>query len=151
MTAVPTDIETFAFWERDRAERMAAFRWLRDHDPVSWHPPAESLLLPPEENTKGFWSITKHAHIQEVSRSPVFCSGEGIFMNMLGGVTTFLGPMVGTLLLLILNDTVTRLTEYYGIALGIVILFFAIGLRKGLMDFAVEWYLQRRRGAAGRG
>ena len=71
-------------------------------------------------------------------------SGEGIFINMLGGVTTFLGPMVGTVLLLILNDTVTRLTEYYGIVLGIVILFFAIGLRKGLMDFVVEWYGQRR-------
>jgi len=71
-------------------------------------------------------------------------SGEGIFINMLGGVTTFLGPMVGTVLLLITNDTVTRLTEYYGIVLGIVILFFAIGLRKGLMDFVVEWYEQRR-------
>jgi branched-chain amino acid transport system permease protein len=71
-------------------------------------------------------------------------SGDGIFINMLGGVTTFLGPMVGTVLLLILNDTVTRLTEYHGIVLGIVILFFAIGLRKGLMDFAVEWFAQRR-------
>ncbi len=78
-------------------------------------------------------------------------SGEGIFINMLGGVTTFLGPMVGTVLLLILNDTVTRLTEYYGIVLGIVILFFAIGLRKGLMDFAVEWYEQRRDAAKERG
>jgi branched-chain amino acid transport system permease protein len=39
-------------------------------------------------------------------------SGEGIFINMLGGVTTFLGPM-----------------------------------RKGLMDFAVEWYQQRRDGS----
>jgi branched-chain amino acid transport system permease protein len=74
-------------------------------------------------------------------------SGEGIFINMLGGVTSFLGPIVGTVLLLILNDTVTRLTEYYGIVLGIVILFFAIGLRKGLMDFAVDWYEQRRDGA----
>jgi branched-chain amino acid transport system permease protein len=71
-------------------------------------------------------------------------SGEAIFINMLGGVTTFLGPMVGTVLLLILNDTVTRFTEYHGIVLGIVILFFAIGLRKGLMDFAFEWYAQRR-------
>lgn len=71
-------------------------------------------------------------------------SGEGIFINMLGGVTTFLGPMVGTVLLLILNDTVTRLTEYHGIVLGIVILFFAIGLRKGLMDFVVERLAQRR-------
>jgi branched-chain amino acid transport system permease protein len=71
-------------------------------------------------------------------------SGEGIFINMLGGVTTFLGPMVGTALLLILNDTVTRFTEYHGIVLGIVILFFAIGLRKGLMDFVVEWWEARR-------
>ena len=78
-------------------------------------------------------------------------SGEGIFINMLGGISTFLGPMVGTVLLLILNDTVTRLTEYYGIVLGIVILFFAIGLRKGLMDFVVEWYAQRRNGAKERG
>ncbi|MGH6754539.1 MAG: branched-chain amino acid ABC transporter permease, partial [Bradyrhizobium sp.] len=71
-------------------------------------------------------------------------SGEGIFINMLGGVTTFLGPMVGTALFLILNDTVTRVTDYHGIVLGIVILFFAIGLRKGLMDFVVEWYANRR-------
>jgi len=71
-------------------------------------------------------------------------SGEGIFINMLGGVTTFLGPMVGTVLLLILNDTVTRFTDYHGIVLGIVILFFALGLRKGLMDFVVDWAKQRR-------
>ena len=77
-------------------------------------------------------------------------SGEGIFINMLGGVTTFLGPMVGTVLLLILNDTVTRWTDYHGIVLGIVILFFAIGLRKGLMDFVVEWYAQRRAGSGER-
>jgi branched-chain amino acid transport system permease protein len=76
-------------------------------------------------------------------------SGEAIFINMLGGVTTFLGPMVGTVILLILNDTVTRVTEYHGIVLGIVILFFAIGLRKGLMDFVFEWYAQRRDAARG--
>ena len=78
-------------------------------------------------------------------------SGEGIFINMLGGVTTFLGPMVGTVILLILNDTVTRVTEYHGIVLGIVILFFAIGLRKGLMDFVFEWVAQRRDAARERG
>jgi branched-chain amino acid transport system permease protein len=77
-------------------------------------------------------------------------SGEGIFINMLGGISTFLGPMVGTVLLLILNDTVTRFTEYHGIVLGVVILFFAIGLRKGLMDFVLEW-LQQRRGSGGGG
>jgi cytochrome P450 len=79
--AVRTDIETFAFWEQDRAARMAAFKWLRDNEPVSWHPPAESLLLPPELNVNGFWALTKHADIQEASRSGVFRSGQGIFME----------------------------------------------------------------------
>jgi branched-chain amino acid transport system permease protein len=71
-------------------------------------------------------------------------SGDAIFMTMLGGISTFLGPMVGTVLLLTLNDNVTRLTEHYGLVLGVVILFFAIGLRKGLMDFAIEWISARR-------
>jgi len=77
-------------------------------------------------------------------------SGEGIFINMLGGVSTFLGPMVGTVLLLLLNDTVTRFTEYHGIVLGVVILFFALGLRKGLLDFVADWFAHRRDAGEGR-
>ncbi|MHC4048472.1 branched-chain amino acid ABC transporter permease [Bradyrhizobium sp. 25ACV] len=77
-------------------------------------------------------------------------SGEAIFINMLGGVSTFLGPMVGTVLLLLLNDTVTRFTEYHGIVLGVVILFFALGLRKGLLDFVAEWVARRRETGEGR-
>jgi len=40
---------------------------------------------------------------------------------------------------------ITRFTEYYGLALGLVILLFTLGLRKGLLDFAVD--LVRRRAA----
>jgi branched-chain amino acid transport system permease protein len=74
-------------------------------------------------------------------------SGEGIFHQHARRCHHLPRPDGGTVLLLILNDTVTRLTEYYGIVLGIVILFFAMGLRKGLMDFVVEWYGQRHDGA----
>lgn len=65
-------------------------------------------------------------------------SGEGIFIIMLGGMQAFLGPAVGTVILLLLNDFVTRFTEHYGIVLGIVILIFALGLRKGLLDFVID-------------
>jgi branched-chain amino acid transport system permease protein len=65
-------------------------------------------------------------------------SGEAVFIIMLGGLATFLGPTVGTVILLLLNDVVTRFTEYYGLTLGIVILLFALGLRKGLLDFIVD-------------
>ena len=65
-------------------------------------------------------------------------SGEGIFIIMLGGLNSFLGPVVGTIILLLLNDFVTRVTEYYGLMLGIIILLFALGLRRGLLDVALD-------------
>lgn len=62
-------------------------------------------------------------------------SGQAIFAVMLGGIHSFLGPVVGGMILLALNDLVTRYTEYHGLILGIVILIFAVGLRRGVLDF----------------
>jgi branched-chain amino acid transport system permease protein len=70
-------------------------------------------------------------------------SGEGIFIIMLGGLSTFLGPAVGTVILLVLNDFVTRHTEYYGLTLGVIILVFALGLRRGLLDVLVDLWGRR--------
>jgi branched-chain amino acid transport system permease protein len=65
-------------------------------------------------------------------------SGDAIFAIVMGGVGSFLGPTVGTMILLLLNDVVTRQTEYYGLALGTIILLFALGLRRGVLDFVTE-------------
>jgi branched-chain amino acid transport system permease protein len=70
-------------------------------------------------------------------------SGEAIFMIMLGGTTLFLGPVAGAVMLLLLNDVVTKLTEHYGLVLGLIILLFALGLRKGLADYLAELWHQR--------
>jgi len=46
------------------------FRWLRDHDAVHWH-------ADPHENIPGFWAVTRHADVVEVSRrSEIFSSHE---------------------------------------------------------------------------
>ncbi len=74
-------------------------------------------------------------------------SGEGIFMVMLGGVSTFLGPTAGAVILALLNDLITRKTEHHGIFLGIIILVFALGLRKGVTDFIADWFRARREAA----
>jgi len=71
-------------------------------------------------------------------------SGEAIFMLMLGGITVFLGPLFGATLFLVLNDVVTKLTTHYGIFLGGVILLFALGLRKGILDFVSDRLSDRR-------
>lgn len=65
-------------------------------------------------------------------------SGEAIFVIMLGGLNTFLGPMVGATILSLLNHFVTAHTKYYGIVLGLIILFYVLVLRKGLLDIVVE-------------
>jgi len=70
-------------------------------------------------------------------------SGEGVFMILLGGMKVFLGPLVGAAILLLLNDTVTRLTEHYSLVLGIVILVFALGLRTGLLGLVSDLWAKR--------
>ncbi len=62
-------------------------------------------------------------------------SGQAIFAVMLGGIESFLGPLAGSAILLALNDIFTRITEYHGLVQGGVILLFALGLRRGVLDF----------------
>ncbi|MCC7548746.1 MAG: branched-chain amino acid ABC transporter permease [Burkholderiales bacterium] len=76
-------------------------------------------------------------------------SGEGVFMVLMGGIGVFLGPLVGAVVLLLLSDIVTGLTEYFGLVLGVVILCFALGLRKGLLGTLWEAWRDRRRAGAG--
>ncbi len=48
------------------------FRWLRDHDPVHWHP---------EPGGRGFWAITRYEDVRAVGRDPrTFSSYEGGIM-----------------------------------------------------------------------
>ena len=76
------DIASRDFWARPFAEREDTWAWFREHDPVSWHRPYESTLKPPDEETTGFWAITKYDDIKQVSRnSDLFCSGQGILME----------------------------------------------------------------------
>ena len=67
-------------------------------------------------------------------------SGDAIFMIMMGGLHVFIGPVVGAALLLLFNDIITRTTEYHGLALGLVVLLFALGFKRGITDFLLELF-----------
>ena len=71
-------------------------------------------------------------------------SGEAIFMILMGGSKVFLGPMVGTVLLRVLNDVSVAYTQHTELVLGIVILVFVLGLRKGVLDIVADWFENRR-------
>jgi len=65
-------------------------------------------------------------------------SGEAVFMVLMGGVSTFIGPVLGAALLLGFNDIITRVTEYHGLALGAIILLFALVFKHGITDFIAQ-------------
>lgn len=48
------DLSAREFWAKPPVERDAAFAVLRRENPVAWSRPADSDLLPPEQNVKGF-------------------------------------------------------------------------------------------------
>lgn len=71
-------------------------------------------------------------------------SGEAIFMLMLGGTLTFFGPLIGALILEALNHYIIAFTEYHGLVLGVLILAIALGLRRGVADWAYAALSSRR-------
>ena len=89
LTADDVDIAAKDFWGQPWDVREDAFRALRSGAPVSWSRPAESDLLPPEENTRGFWSLTKYDDIQFASRHPeIFSSAGGVIMEDFPDIVT---------------------------------------------------------------
>lgn len=91
----PVSLAPIAFWAKSPEEREKDYAVLRKHRPISWHPPAEGSMTPPQEGG-GFWAVTRHEDIVAVSQDPeTFCSGEGITMedipsDILEAVSSFL-------------------------------------------------------------
>jgi cytochrome P450 len=72
----PLSVSPLAFWAKTMEEREETFKVLRAERPVSWHPPIEGALVPPEND--GVWVVTRHEHIMEVSKNAdIYCSGQG--------------------------------------------------------------------------
>jgi cytochrome P450 len=78
----PLDLGDRDFWAQPFAKREEAFATLRAEMPVSYHRPYESTLMPPDEDTPGFFSLVKYEDIRMVSRdSQRFISSKGILME----------------------------------------------------------------------
>ncbi|WP_320669738.1 cytochrome P450 [Patulibacter defluvii] len=77
------DISAQEFWTRPIAEREAAFRRLRDEDPVSRQRQPEGHLVDiGGELTGPYWALSRYEDIRRVSRDPAtFCSGRGVMLE----------------------------------------------------------------------
>lgn len=73
----PVSVSSLSFWAATAAEREEKFKILRDERPVSWHPPLEGALMPPQQD--GIWAITRHEDIVRVSKDwETFSSAHGV-------------------------------------------------------------------------
>ena len=67
-------------------------------------------------------------------------SGETVIYNVIGGIGTLVGPIVGAAFFLLLREGLSRFfTEFYLIPLGVIFIAIVIFMPQGLLGFARRW------------
>jgi branched-chain amino acid transport system permease protein len=67
-------------------------------------------------------------------------SGEVVIYNVIGGIGTLVGPIVGAAFFLLLREGLSRFfTEYYLIPVGLLFIAMVIFMPQGLLGFARRW------------
>src|SRR5689334_20483749 len=67
-------------------------------------------------------------------------SGEVVIFNVIGGIGTLVGPIVGAAFFLLLREALSRFfTEYYLIPVGLTFVAMVIFMPQGLLGFARRW------------
>ena len=89
-------------------------------------------LLPPLENT-----VTPPVAHWTMSAEPVLAT-------LMGGIHSFAGPIVGSVLFFIIKDVVMRFTEYWLICFGVIVVALVMRFPEGVMS------LFERRGRSAR-
>ena len=70
-------------------------------------------------------------------------SGEVVIFNVMGGIGTLVGPIVGAAFFLLLREALSRFfTEYYLIPLGVIFIAMVIFMPQGLLGFMRRWLNQ---------
>ena len=69
-------------------------------------------------------------------------SGQLVFMAVLGGFSSFFGPIIGALTFTLLQDQLQSLTQYWRFVLGAILALIVIGFPEGIAGLAAD--LRRR-------
>ncbi len=92
----------------------------------SFLPPLESTVTPP---------LAHWTH-----------SAEPVMVTLLGGIHTFAGPIVGSILFYLIKDIIVRYTQYWLIWFGSIVVFLVLVFRGGIVVFFSDriWPLLKR-------
>ncbi|MCX8116356.1 MAG: branched-chain amino acid ABC transporter permease [Desulfobacterota bacterium] len=73
-------------------------------------------------------------------------SAEPVMVTLLGGIHTFFGPIVGSVIFYLLKDLIVRVTQYWLILFGAIVIFLVLVFRGGVVIFLSEKILPRLQG-----
>ncbi len=82
--------------------------------------------------------------VQKAFAAPDFVfflvSGQAVIFNVMGGIGTLVGPILGAGFYLLLHEVFSRFfTEYYLIPVGVIFIAMVIFMPQGLLGFARRW------------
>jgi branched-chain amino acid transport system permease protein len=72
-------------------------------------------------------------------------SGELVFMTVLGGFASFLGPLIGSFAFIFLKSELMSLTQYWRFVLGVILVLIVVLFPRGLMGVAQDAWARARR------
>jgi branched-chain amino acid transport system permease protein len=70
-------------------------------------------------------------------------SGEFLIVVLLGGMYSFIGPIVGGMVFVFLDKLITTYTVYWPLILGIILILCTIGFRSGIVGFVSDKLLKQ--------
>ncbi|RLB75786.1 MAG: branched-chain amino acid ABC transporter permease, partial [Deltaproteobacteria bacterium] len=70
-------------------------------------------------------------------------SAEPIMVTLVGGIKSFYGPLVGSVLFIVIKEIVVRFTEEWLLVFGVILLVLLIGFRGGVAGFFDERFRKR--------
>ncbi len=73
-------------------------------------------------------------------------SGEPIFMSLIGGISTLIGPGVGTLFYYVLHSYVVAVTEYWQLVMGSILILVVMVFPMGITGYAKKFILSFNHG-----
>ncbi len=68
-------------------------------------------------------------------------SGEPIFMSLIGGISTLIGPAIGTLFYYVLHSYIVAITEYWQLVLGAILIAVVMVFPMGITGYAKKFIL----------
>lgn len=68
-------------------------------------------------------------------------TGDAVLVTLLGGVRAFFGPVIGAVLFVVIRELVVRITEYWQLVMGIIVVVLVLGFRGGVAQAVADaWH-----------